>query len=59
MLSISRVILALALCSAGVSAVQDLSLSVSTPEAVNGVDSLVVKTTLTNTGDETLKVCSR
>ena len=56
MLSISRVILALALCSAGVSAVQDLSLNVAAPETVKGIDSLVVTTTLTNTGDETVKV---
>jgi len=39
-----------------VSAAPGLSLKVSTPSAVDGVQNLKVVTTLTNTGDETLKL---
>ncbi|KAI0375429.1 peptidyl-Lys metalloendopeptidase [Pilatotrama ljubarskyi] len=49
-------LIALIASAVAVSAERGLSLKVSGPEAVDGVDSLKVTTTLTNTGDETLKL---
>ncbi|KAJ8462294.1 hypothetical protein ONZ51_g10989 [Trametes cubensis] len=49
-------LVALVASAAAVSAERGLSLKVSGPEAVDGVDNLKVTTTLTNTGDETLKL---
>lgn len=46
----------IALSVAAASATQELSLKVSGPEAVDGVQNLKVKTTITNSGDETLKI---
>ena len=49
-------LIALVATAAAVSAAPGLSLKVSGPEAVDGVHNLKVVTTLTNTGDETLKL---
>ncbi|KAL1951282.1 hypothetical protein VTO73DRAFT_431 [Trametes versicolor] len=49
-------LVALAASAVAVSAERGLSLKVSGPEAVDGVDNLKVTTTLVNTGDETLKL---
>ncbi|KAI0778610.1 peptidyl-Lys metalloendopeptidase [Trametes elegans] len=54
--SVRAALLALAASASLVSAERGLSLKVSGPEAVDGVDNLKVTTTLTNTGDETLKL---
>ena len=49
-------LIALAASAVAVSAAPGLSLKVSGPEAVDGVENLKVSTTVTNTGDETLKL---
>ncbi|KAI0756579.1 peptidyl-Lys metalloendopeptidase [Daedaleopsis nitida] len=49
-------LIAVAASAAVVSAAPGLSLKVSGPDAVDGVNNLKVSTTLTNTGDETLKL---
>lgn len=49
-------LVALVASAVAVSAERGLSLKVSGPEAVDGVDNLKVTTTLVNTGDETLKL---
>ena len=49
-------LIALAASAVAVSAAPGLSLKVSGPAAVDGVDNLKVTTTVTNTGDETLKL---
>ncbi|TBU50087.1 metalloprotease [Dichomitus squalens] len=54
--SLRAALLVLAASAAAVSAAPGLSLKVSGPEAVDGVENLKVVTTLTNTGDETLKL---
>nr|P81054.2 RecName: Full=Peptidyl-Lys metalloendopeptidase; Short=MEP; AltName: Full=GfMEP; Flags: Precursor [Grifola frondosa]BAB82381.1 peptidyl-Lys metalloendopeptidase [Grifola frondosa] len=52
----SSVMVALVSLAVAVSANPGLSLKVSGPEAVDGVNNLKVVTTITNTGDETLKL---
>ncbi|KAI0673560.1 peptidyl-Lys metalloendopeptidase [Trametes maxima] len=54
--AVRAALVALAASAVAVSAERGLSLNVSGPEAVDGVDNLKVTTTLTNTGDETLKL---
>ncbi|KAI0766464.1 peptidyl-Lys metalloendopeptidase [Trametes elegans] len=54
--SVRAALLALTASASLVAAERGLSLKVSGPEAVDGVDNLKVTTTLTNTGDETLKL---
>ncbi|KXN92732.1 Peptidyl-Lys metalloendopeptidase [Leucoagaricus sp. SymC.cos] len=49
-------IFALAASAVTVNAVQSLSLKVTGPELVNNVENLKVTTTITNTGDKTLKL---
>ena len=54
--SLRAALFALAATATAVSATTGLSLKVTGPEAVDGVQNLKVVTTLTNTGDETLKL---
>ncbi|TFK72462.1 deuterolysin M35 metalloprotease [Pluteus cervinus] len=54
--SVRTALFALAASAVAVSAAPGLSLKVTGPSAVNGVSNLKVSATLTNTGDETLKV---
>ncbi|KAI0830740.1 peptidyl-Lys metalloendopeptidase [Trametes gibbosa] len=54
--AIRTALVALAASAVAVSAERGLSLKVSGPEAVDGVNNLKVTTTLINTGDETLKL---
>lgn len=54
--SLRATLVALVATAAAVSATPGLSLKVTGPEAVDGVQNLKVATTLTNTGDETLKL---
>ncbi|KAF5317550.1 hypothetical protein D9619_013141 [Psilocybe cf. subviscida] len=56
MVSIRSSLLALASLAVAVSATQSLSLKVSGPAAVDGVDNLKVVATVTNSGDEILKI---
>ncbi|KAH9858230.1 peptidyl-Lys metalloendopeptidase [Lenzites betulinus] len=54
--AVRTALVALAASAVAVSAERGLSLKVSGPEAVDGVNNLQVTTTLVNTGDETLKL---
>ena len=54
--SLRATLIALAASAVAVSAAPGLSLKVAGPEAVDGVENLKVSTTVTNTGDETLKL---
>ncbi|KXN83042.1 Peptidyl-Lys metalloendopeptidase [Leucoagaricus sp. SymC.cos] len=54
--SVRSTLLALAASAAVVNAAQGISLKVSAPETVDGVENLKITTTMTNTGDETLKL---
>ncbi|KAI0639830.1 peptidyl-Lys metalloendopeptidase [Trametes polyzona] len=54
--TVRAALVALAASAVAVSAERGLSLKVSGPEAVDGVDNLKVTTTIVNTGDETLKL---
>ncbi|KAJ3488200.1 hypothetical protein NLI96_g3033 [Meripilus lineatus] len=56
MLSVRSAIVVLIASAIGTSATPGLSLKVTGPDAVDGVDNLKVITTLINTGDETLKL---
>lgn len=54
--TLRSVLIALVASAIGTSAVPGLSLKISGPEAVDGVDKLKVVATVTNTGDESLKL---
>ena len=54
--SLRSSLIALAVAATAVSAAPGLSLDVTGPAAVDGVENLKVVTTITNTGDETLKL---
>ncbi|GLB42303.1 putative to MEROPS metallopeptidase family M35 [Lyophyllum shimeji] len=54
--SLRATLIALVASAVAVSAAPGLSVKVAGPEAVTGVDNLKVKTTITNTGDEILKI---
>lgn len=54
--SLRSALIALAACAVAVSAAPGLSLTVGGPAAVDGVSNLKVTATITNTGDETLKL---
>ncbi|OBZ68536.1 Peptidyl-Lys metalloendopeptidase [Grifola frondosa] len=54
--SVRSVLVSLVASAVAVSAITGLSLKVSGPEAVDGVNNLKVVATITNTGDETLKL---
>ena len=56
MLSLRSALVVLVASAIGASANRGLSLKVTGPDAVDGVDKLKVVTTVTNTGDETLKL---
>ncbi|TFK56748.1 deuterolysin M35 metalloprotease [Heliocybe sulcata] len=53
---LSSALLAFALSTISASALRDVSLKVTGPSEVNGVENLKVVATITNTGDETLKL---
>lgn len=55
-ISLRSTLIALVASAVAVSAAPGLSLKVSTPSAVDGIENLKVVTTLTNTGDEALKL---
>ena len=54
--SVRSALVALAASAIAVSATPGLTLKVTGPEAVDGVNNLKVEATVTNTGDETLKL---
>ena len=54
--SVRSALVALAASAVAVSATSGLTLKVSGPEAVDGVNNFKVEATVTNTGDETLKL---
>jgi hypothetical protein len=54
----SLVVLALQLASSSVYAAPGLNLKLTTNEVANGVDDLLVKAIITNTGDQDLEVRS-
>ncbi|KAJ3488199.1 hypothetical protein NLI96_g3032 [Meripilus lineatus] len=56
MLSLRSALVVLVASAIGASANRGLSMKVTGPDAVDGVDKLKVVTTVTNTGDETLKL---
>ncbi|EPQ60339.1 peptidyl-Lys metalloendopeptidase [Gloeophyllum trabeum ATCC 11539] len=53
---LSSALLAVAFGTLSASALRDISVKVSGPDTVDGVDNLKVTATITNTGDETLKL---
>ncbi|TFK41948.1 deuterolysin M35 metalloprotease [Crucibulum laeve] len=54
--SVRSIFVALIVSALGVQAMKSISLKVTGPDAVAGVENLKVVTTVTNTGDETLKI---